>query len=64
MKEMSRVLRKKAQVLVIRRVGLFMTPWTVCSLPGSSIYGIRQARILEWIGNITDAGIEPKPPAL
>ena len=25
----------------------FATPWTVCSLPGSSVHGISQARILE-----------------
>ena len=27
----------------------FATPWTVCGLPGSSVQGISQARILEWI---------------
>ena len=25
------------------------TPWTVCNLPGSSIHGIFQTRILEWV---------------
>ena len=30
-------------------VWLFATPWTVCSPPGSSVHGIFQARILEWI---------------
>ena len=25
------------------------TPWTVCSLPGSSVHGILQARIVEWV---------------
>ena len=42
------------------------------SLPGSSIHGISQARILEWIaisfsGDLPDPGIEPAylmPPAL
>ena len=29
-------------------VWLFATPWTVCSLPGCSVHGILQARILEW----------------
>ena len=29
-------------------VWLFVTPWT-CSLPGSSVHGIFQARILEWV---------------
>ena len=27
----------------------FATPWTDCSPPGSSVYGICQARILEWV---------------
>ena len=33
-----------------------------CSLPGSSVHGILQARILEWIatsGDLSDPGIEP-----
>ena len=33
--------------LVLSRVQLFVKPWT--SLPGSSVLGILQARILEWI---------------
>ena len=41
-----------------------------CSLPGSSIYEISQARILEWgfhfllQGNLPNTGIKPKSPAL
>ena len=31
------------------RVRLFVIPWTVCSLPGSSVHGVLQARILEWV---------------
>ena len=31
------------------RVRLFVIPWTVCSLPGSSVHGILQARIQEWV---------------
>ena len=27
---------------------ILATPWTVCSLPGSSVHGIFQARIQEW----------------
>ena len=42
------------------------------SLPGSSVHGILQARILEWVaipplGDLPDPGIEPAPlmtPAL
>ena len=28
---------------------LFVTPRTVCSLPGSSVHGILRVRILEWV---------------
>ena len=39
-----------------------------CSLPGSSVHGILQARILEWVasisspGDLPDPGIEPESP--
>ena len=33
----------------LSRVRLFATPWTVCSLPGFSVHGVLQARILEWV---------------
>ena len=40
-----------------------------CSLPGSSIHGIFQARVLEWVAisfsrDLPDPGIKPGPPAL
>ena len=41
-----------------------------CSLPGSSVHRIFQARILEWDavsssrGNLPDPGIKPRSPAL
>jgi len=40
-----------------------------CSWPGSSVHGIFQARILEWVAipsprNLSDPGIEPRSPAL
>ena len=40
-----------------------------CSPPGSSVYGILQARILEWVpfpspGDLPDLGIEPASLAL
>ena len=40
-----------------------------CSLPGSSVHGIFQARILEWVaisspGDLPDPGIEPRSPTL
>ena len=37
------------KVLVAHHVPLFATPGTVCSLPGSSVHGILQARILKWV---------------
>ena len=49
-------------------IRLFVTPMS-CSLPGSSVHGILQARILEWMpfpspGDLHDPGIEPSSPAL
>ena len=40
-----------------------------CSLPGSSLHGILQARILEWVAisfsrGLPDSGIKPGSPAL
>ena len=40
-----------------------------CSLPGSSVHGIMQARILEWVAipisrDLPDPGIEPRSPTL
>ena len=40
-----------------------------CSLPDSSVHGILQVRILEWVafpspGDLPDPGIEPRSPAL
>ena len=42
---------------------------TDCSLPGSSVHGILQARILDWVampppGDLPDPGIEPGSPTL
>ena len=39
-----------------------------CSLPGSSVHGIFQARVLEWVaisssGDLPDPGMEPRSPA-
>ena len=56
-------------------VGLVTHCWlTLCnpvdsSLPGSSVHGILQARILEWVGfpsprDLPDPGIKPRSPAL
>ena len=40
-----------------------------CGLPGSSVHGILQARILEWLpfplpGDLPDPGIKPVSPVL
>ena len=35
--------------LVAKSCPTLATPWTVCSPPGSSVRGILQARILEWV---------------
>ena len=40
-----------------------------CSLPGSSVHGIFQARILEWVafpspGDLPNPGTEPRSPVL
>ena len=40
-----------------------------CSLPGFSVHGILQARVLEWVaiaspGDLPNPGIEPGSPAL
>ena len=39
---------EKVKVKSVSRVRLFATPWT-SSLPGSSLHGILQARVLEWV---------------
>ena len=40
-----------------------------CSLPGSCVHGIFQARVLEWVAisfsrELPDPGIEPRSPTL
>ena len=52
----------------LSRVWLFAISWD-CSLPGSSVHGIFQARILEWVARpfsrgLPDPWIEPGFPAL
>ena len=60
--------RIKVKVKQLSRVLLFATP-VDCSLPGSSVHGILQARILEWVAisfsrDLPDPGIKPASPAL
>ena len=52
----------------LSRVQLFCDP-VDCGPPGSSVHGLSQARILEWVpfpspGDLPDPGIEPTSPAL
>ena len=55
--------------LVAQLCLIFWDP-TDCNPPGSSVHGILQARILEWVlpfpspGDLPDQGIEPGSPAL
>ena len=56
------------KVLVAQSCLTFCDPMD-CSPPGSSVLGILQARILEWIAilfsrDLLDPGIEPWSPAL
>ena len=60
MKELTRV---QSTEYSFSHVWLFITTWT-CSPRGSSVHGISQARILEWVampppGDLPEPGIEP-----
>ena len=46
---------KKMKGLVLSCVHLFVKPWTL--LPGSSVHGILQARILEWVAISFSRGV-------
>ena len=54
---------------LLSHVRPFATPRTDCSPLGSSVHGVFQAGILEWVaisfsGDLPDPGIEPRSPAL
>ena len=58
----------KVKVLVLQSCPTLCHPMD-CSPPGSSVYGILQARILEWIAmpssrDLPDPGIKPRSPEL
>ena len=62
------ILVEKNESEVAQSCPTFCNPMD-CSLPGSTIHGIFQARILEWVaipspGDLPDPGIEPGSPAL
>ena len=55
--------------LVAKLYLTLLQPYGLYSLPGSSVHGILQARLLEWLpfpspGYLPDPGIEPVSPAL
>ena len=62
------VYKVKVKVLVTQLCPTLCNPM-YCSLPGSSVHGLLQARILEWVimsfsRDLPNPGIEPRPPAL
>ena len=59
---------KKVKVLIAQSCLALCDPMD-CNLPGPSVHGILQARILEWLPfpslrDLPDPGIEPRSPAL
>ena len=46
---------------LVARSGLILCNPMDCSLPGFSVHGIFQARILEWVANFLILGIFPTP---
>ena len=64
----SNINTKKVKVLVAQSCPTLCNPMD-CSPSGSSIHGILQARLLEWVAipfssNLANPGIEPGSPAL
>ena len=45
---------KEGESESLSRVRLYATPW--CSPPGSSVHGVFQARILEWVAILFSRG--------
>ena len=61
-------LNDMVKVLVAQSCPTLCDPMD-CSLPGSSVHGILQARVLEWValpspGDLPNPGIELRSPAL
>ena len=64
----SQIFHRNIVVLVAQLYLTLCNPMD-CRLPGSSVHGIFQSRILEWVvipslGVLPDPGIEPASPAL
>ena len=65
---MKNVKKVKVKVLVTQSCPTLDNPMD-CSLPGSSVHGILQARILQWVAipspkDLPNPGIQPGFPAL
>ena len=70
------LLGSTTQVLIVQQVCVLVAQSCLtlcnhrdCSPPGSSVHGLLQARILEWVafpspGDLPDPGIEPESPSL
>ena len=53
--------------LLVTQSCLILCDPTDCNLPGSSVHGILQARIVEWVvipGDLPNPGIKPGSPTL
>ena len=50
----------KSEVLVLSHVELCNS--MECNLPGSSVHGILQARMLEWVAMPSSRGLSPQGP--
>ena len=50
------VILLRVRIQLFSHVQLFATPWIVCSLQGSSVHRISQARILEWVAISSSRG--------
>ena len=66
-KEKNEILLEYVVHLANARSCLTLCDSMDCSLPGSSVHGIFQARILEWVansfsGDLPDLGVEPMSP--
>ena len=58
-----------ADGLVSKSCPTLVTPWTVCSLPGSSVMGFSRQEYWSGLpfpspGDLPDPGIEPRSPVL
>ena len=62
---------RKSEKVLVAQLCRTLCDFMDCSPPGSSVHGILQARIPEWVaipfsslGDLPDPGIEPRSPAL